>query len=311
MRGVLSVAIAVLALVLPAKVLAEQPQDWMVGAGKKGTYVNLDFIFGAVQGQLEHRIPLYGGANMFTLRGGAIAALPFGSTQADAELRILNLTLGTSFGYQSIWRNQTFELGQRMDRDERREREAGGEFNRDVFPFWEGRASMGFIFNDYTVFNHQTTYRTTGMTERSFDNLTAVVHDGDYVRCDFQLFFKHKTLGAIAPVFQILNFSLDDNRRTQFNYGLMLVTRAGLVQRDDIFLAQMLLHTGPIAGEGYDNRDVYGAALWRGPITVLFAYRTVIQLWNGEKDFLGQRAEQRELREKRRAEIQALTQPID
>jgi hypothetical protein len=73
----------------------------------------------------------------------------------------------------------------------------------------------------------------------------------------------------------------------------------------------MLLHTGPIAGEGYDNRDVYGAALWRGPITVLFAYRSVIQLWNGEKDYMSQRAEQRELREKRRAEIQASQPSLD
>lgn len=312
MRGVLSVvAITVLALLLPAKVLADQPQDWMVGAGKKGTYVNLDFIFGAVQSQLEHRIPIYGGANMLTLRGGGILALPFGSTQADVELRVVNLTLGTSFGYASIWRNQTFTLGERMDRDMRRERDAGGEFNRDVFPFWEARASLGFLFNEYVVFNHQTSYRDTGMTERSFDNLTGVVHDGNYVRSDFQLFFKDKSFGAIAPIFQILNFGLDGDRHTQFNYGLMYVTRAGLVQRDDIFLAQMLLHTGPIFGEGYDNREVYGAAMWRGPLTILFAYRSVIKLWNGEKDYGAERADTRELRARRAAELKASQPSLD
>lgn len=275
--------VVVSAVWLPTQAFADQPQDWMVGTGKKGTYVNLDFIVGALQGALEHRVPIYGGGNMLTLRASTLAALPFGSTQADVDLRIVNLTLGMSAGYMSVWRNQSFSLGEPMNRKERRERETGGEYNRDAFPFWEGRASMGFLFNDHVVFNHVTSYRITGASERSFDNVTSVVHDGDFVRADFQLFLKHKELGAIAPVVQILNFGLDNDRHTQFNYGFMFVTRAGLVQRDDILLFQMMFHPGPVFG-GYDNSDTYGAAMWRGPFTLLLAYRSVIKLWDGESD---------------------------
>lgn len=283
-------------VVHPAAASAQQAQDWMVGAGKKGTYVNLDLIVGAVQSTLEHRIPIYGGANMFTLRAGGLAAIPFGSSQVDAELRVLNLTLASSFGYMSVWRNQTFDLGSPMHRKERREREAAGDFNRDAFPFWEGRASLGFIFNDYVVFNHITTYRVTDATDRSFDNLTAVVHDGDYAKFDFQLFFKHKDIGSLAPVMQVLNFGLDGERHTQVNYGFMFLSRAGLVQRDDLILFQMMFHPGGVLG-GYDNSDVYGAAMWRGPLTLLLAYRSVIRLWDGEKDYAAEREEKRAYRE--------------
>lgn len=273
----------------------------MVGAGKKGSYVNLDFIVGAVQASFEQRTPIYGGANMFTLRAGGIAAVPFGSSQVDAELRVVNLTLGMSAGYMSVWRNQTFDLGAPMNRKERREREAAGDFNRDAFPFWEGRASLGFVFNDYVVFNHTTAYRLTDASERSFDNLIAVVHDGDYVRADFQLFFKHKDLGSLAPVVQILNFGLDGERHTQFNYGFMLLSRAGLVQRDDLVLFQMMFHPGAVFG-GYDNSDVYGAALWRGPFTLLLAYRSVIRLWDGEKDYSEVREQARAARAAKEAQ---------
>jgi len=281
---------------LPRVASAQQAQDWMVGAGKKGSYVNLDFIVGAVQGTIENRTPIYGGANMFTLRAGGLAAVPFGSSQIDAELRVVNLTLGMSAGYMSVWRNQTFDLGAPMNRKERREREAAGDFNRDAYPFWEGRASLGFVFNDYVVFNHITSYRITDATPRSFDNQIAVIHDGDYGRFDFQLFFKHKDIGSLAPVVQILNFGLDGERHTQFNYGFMLLSRAGLVQRDDLVLFQMMFHPGPVFG-GYDNSDVYGAALWRGPVTLLLAYRSVIRLWDGEKDYSEVRADKRAYRE--------------
>src|SRR5688572_13381489 len=108
-------------LALPGAAAAEQRQDWILAAGDEGTYANLDFLFGGVQAGVEHRIKLYGNANMFTMRGSALAAVPFGSTQADFELRIINLTLATTFGGQSVWRNQTFALGAPMDRKERRE----------------------------------------------------------------------------------------------------------------------------------------------------------------------------------------------
>jgi hypothetical protein len=215
---------------------------------------------------------------MLTLRGSALAALPYGSTQADVEMRILNLTLGSSFGYQSYWRNTTFEPGEPYHRKARRERDAAGEFDTENFPFWEGRASIGFLLNDYVAFNHITAYRTSGYADRTFDNGTSVVNDGETVRHDFQLALHHRDWGAIVPTFQILSFDLADNWRTQLNYGFMLVTRAGLVRRDDVILWQMMFHSGPIFGAGIDNRDVYGAAVLRGPLTLVLAYRSQIEL---------------------------------
>jgi hypothetical protein len=267
-----------LSVVFASAARADQRQDWILAAGDKGDYVTLDFIFGAVQAAIEHREPIYGGSNMLTVRASAIGALPFGSTQGDVELRLLNLTLGVTGGYASIWRNQSFDLGAPMHRKERREREAAGETNTDSFGFFEGRAGLAFPFNDYVVLNHVTAWRSSGATERSFDNLSNVVHDGEVIRTDLQLFFKHEDFGGLAPVFQILSFPLEDDWRTQYNYGFMLVTRAGLVQRDDLLVWQMLFHSGPVFGGGYDNRDVYGAALWRGPFTFLLVYRSVISI---------------------------------
>lgn len=278
----LIVGLAILSSVAaPAR--ADQPQDWMVDAPKNGTFANLDFIFGAIQGSVEQRIPVFYKANQLTLRGGAIAALPFGSTQFDADLRIVNLTLGTSVGYADVWRNQTFAPGESMTRKERREREAAGEFNSDTFGFWEGRASIAFPFNDYVVLNNINSLRINGSANRSFDNWNGVIDDGQTVRSDFQLFFKHKALGALAPVFSILNFKLDHDWHTQFNYGFMLVTRAGLVMRDDLILWQMLFTSGPIFGKGIDNRDDYGGAPFRGPFTFLIVYRSIIEIGHTER----------------------------
>lgn len=261
------------ALARPASVSADQRQDWILAAGDEGSYATIDLLFGGAQASIEHRAKIYGSTNMLTLRYGALAALPFGSTQADVELRMLNLTLGVTGGLTSVWRNQTFEPGQRMDRSERRAREAAGEFNTDSFAFWEGRASLAFPFNDYVLLNTLAAWRITGAEPLSFNNLLGVVDDGRNVHVDFQLFFKHEKFGGLAPTFQILSFPLEDDWRTQYNFGFMFVTRAGLVQRDDLLVWQMYFYGG-----GFDNEDVYGSALFRAPLTFLLVYRSVIEL---------------------------------
>ncbi len=275
-------AIVLGGLVLPATAAADQRQDWLVAAPEKGNYLNLDFVFGALQAGFEERMPVYGGANMFTLRESAIAAWPFGGGQVDAEIRMLVLTLGVTGGFHSVWRNETFLPGQLMDRKERRARDAGGDFNTDNFGFWEGRASLALPFNDYVVFNAQTAWHITGATKRSFDYDAQVVDDGRFERTDFQLFLKHERIGALAPTFEILSFPLDNSWHTQLNYGFTFVTRAGLVRRDDVLIWQMMFHSGSIFGAGYDNRDVYGSATFRGPLTFLLAYRSQIDLGGGD-----------------------------
>lgn len=261
----------------PLKVSANQPQDWMLAAGKPGTVVNLDVVFGALQAGLEHRINIFGGGNQLTLRASALAAIPFGSTQVDADLRILVLGLGVSAGGMDVWHNQTFAQNEPITRKQRREREASGNMNSAAFGFFEGRASLALPFNDYVLFNTVHSYRATGMPERTFDNNIGVVHAGDYYRGDFQLFFKHPDVGGIAPIVQFLNFGLDGERHTQVNYGILFLSRAGLVRRDDLLLFQMLYHPGGSLG-GYDNKNVYGMAVLRAPITFTLAYRSVIGL---------------------------------
>jgi hypothetical protein len=264
-------------LVLPLSASARQPQDWMISAVKPGTAVNLDAVFGAFQAGIEHRINFYGMANQLTLRGSAIAAIPFGSTQLDADLRIVVLTLGASVGATDVWRNQTFAPDESLSRKERREREAAGEMNAMGYGFVEGRLALALPLNDYMVFNAVNAYRLTGADKRSFDNLIGVVHDGNYLRSDVQLFFKHRKVGALAPMLQVLNFPLDGARHTQVNYGFAFVSRAGLTRKDDVILFQLLFHPGGELG-GYDNKDVYGLAVLRGPLTFTLAYRSVINL---------------------------------
>jgi hypothetical protein len=264
-------------LALPLTAAAEQRYDWLLsGPGEPGNYLNLDVVFGAVQAGVEHRHNMFGAANQLTVRGSALAAIPFGGTQADVDLRIVVLTLGMSVGAQDVWRNQTFAPGESITRKERRQREAGGEFNSSTFGFWEGRVSLVLPFNEYVLFNNVNSYRISGAPDRTFDNLIGVVHDGDYERSDFQLFFKHKKYGGLAPMFQVLNFPYAGSRHTQLNYGFLLVTRAGLVRRDDLIVFQMLFHTAALGG--YDNTDSYGMALLRAPATFTLAYRSVISL---------------------------------
>lgn len=261
----------------PLRAAADQPRDWMVGAGKPGTYVNLDAVFGAFQASVEHRKNYFGSANQLTLRASAIAALPFGSTQLDADLRIVLLTFGASAGLTDVWRNQTFAADEPLSRKQRREREAAGDMNTMGFGFVEGRVGLAIPFNDHMVFNSVTSLRLTSAESRSFDNLINVVHDGNYLRSDIQMFVKHRRFGAFAPMAQVLNFPLDGKRRTQLNYGFVFVSRAGFTRRNDVFLFQLLIHPGGTLG-GYENREVYGLATLRSPISFTLAYRSVINL---------------------------------
>src|SRR5262249_47043402 len=160
--------------------------------------------------------------------------------QLDADLRIVVLTLGGSVGAADVWHNQTFADGQSLTRKTRREREAAGDFDNAGYGFFEARGALALPFNDYVVFNSVHAFRLTGARERTFDNLIGVVHDGNYYRGDIQLFFKHKDIGGLAPMVQLLNFPLDGVRHTQVNYGFAFVSRAGLVRRDDLILFQFL-----------------------------------------------------------------------
>jgi hypothetical protein len=262
---------------VPMRASAEQRHDWMLVAGEPGSYLNLDVVFGAVQAAFEQRMNIFGGANSLTLRASALAAIPFGSTQLDADMRIVILNLGVSVGAQDYWVNQTFGENVTPTRKLRREREAGGDFDTQQFGFFEGRAGLVLPFNDHFLFNNVNAFRVMGTDKNTFDYGTGVVHDGNYLRSDFQFFIKGESFGGVGPMVQLLNFPYHDERRTQLNYGLIYISRAGMVARNDLILFQVLVNAGDSLG-GYDNSDVYGLAVLRGPISFTLAYRSVISL---------------------------------
>jgi hypothetical protein len=274
---VLGLGAVLVGLTLPMRASAEQRHDWMLGAGPPGSYLNLDVVFGALQATFEQRMNIFGGANSLSIRAGALAAIPFGSTQLDADLRLVILNIGASVGAQDIWINETFEKGVLPSRKLRREREAGGDFDTQQFGFFEARGGLVLPFNDHLLFNNVNAFRVMGSKDGTFDYQAGVVHDGNYLKSDFQLFVKGERFGGIAPMFQVLNFPYAGERRTQLNFGFIYVSRAGLVLRDDVILFQMLFHAGDALG-GYDNSDVYGMAVLRGPVAFTLAYRSVISL---------------------------------
>ena len=85
-----------------------------------------------------------------------------------------------------------------------------------------GTSSVGDLATE--LFNRRAGIRTNAVPYKG--NAPAMI---DTVGGQVQLFF-----GAIGPMFQILNFELQGDWHTQYNWGFMFVTRAGLVQRDDL-----------------------------------------------------------------------------
>lgn len=258
---------------------AEQTRDFMISAGESGTDVFVDTILPGAQLTLEHREPIYQLANQLNLRASGLLTPAFFETQADVELRILVLTLGGTYGYRNLMSEQTFAEGEEFDRYARRIKFVNGEQTSDAFGFGEFRATLSLPINDYVVFNGINTFRFEGGHDRSFDWRNAIVRDSDMMfKSDLMLFFKHRDFGGLAPMVQIMNFSLNDERFTQFNYGFLLATRPGFRRANDIFFVQFLFHPGSTFGS-YDNSEAYGNHLLFSPISLTIAYRVIFEVW--------------------------------
>jgi hypothetical protein len=270
-----------LVLVALSAAQAEQPRDFMIAPGKNGTDVMLDLVFPGMQATVEHRIPIYGIVNQFTLRANSLLTLPFYESQADAELRILALTFGASGGFRHELRGLHFADDETLSRTHRRLREIDGDVSSDTWGFGEGRVTLSVPFNDLVVLNAINSLRYQGSPDRTFDWRNGIVDDGTLFKSDIMLFFKHRDWGGFAPMMQVLNFDLDGARHTQFNYGFMAVTRPGFRHRDDIFLLQLLVHPGGSLG-GIDNSDSYGMHLFYASFTFNIAYRMVFPVWRPE-----------------------------
>jgi hypothetical protein len=105
---------------------------------------------------------------------------------------------------------------------------------------------------------------------------------GAFFRSDIMLFFKHRDLGGIAPMMQIMNYDLGNERFTQFNYGFLLATRPGFRRANDILFLQFLFHPCSTFGS-YDNSEGYGNHLLFSPISITLAYRVIFPMWRPEE----------------------------
>lgn len=282
---------------------ADQPRDWMIGPATEGGKINVDMLYPGLQVGYEHTIPIYGQANSLTLRGSSLLTAAFNDVRADAELRIVLITLGASVGYRDNWRTHIYRADQPVDRAARRttDNTAGFEgelFNhgREDWGYIEARIGLALPFNDHLVYSGTTAFLFEDREPRSLDWRNGVVRSADMlVRSEHFLLGHHRKFGGFGPLFQILNYELGSTRTTQLNYGFMFVGRPGFTRDNDLVLFQMLFHFGDSLG-GDDNRQYWGAhniysssttlvsdkglkfGNSRVPLSFLIAYRMVFNL---------------------------------
>ncbi|MET0384526.1 MAG: hypothetical protein ABW321_01140 [Polyangiales bacterium] len=257
---------------------AEQTRDWMVGPQPAGTYANIDVIFPGMQAQIEHRIPFYGVANELNLKVNVLPTVVFTESQVDADLRLVVLSLGGSAGVRQVFQQISFDPGERFDAAARRSVQFGGSYGSQFSQFAEARATLSLPMNDHLVFLSVNGLRFENGADRSFDWRLGVVRDAGMVfRSDSTLFYKHRHLGGIGPQVQILNYALDGQRNTQFNWGFTFTTRPGFRPRNDIFFLSVLFGIGGTVN-GVPTNEVYGNHLFKIPVTFQIAYRTVLEI---------------------------------
>lgn len=295
-------ALAQAALFAPAA-QADQPRDWMIGPATEGGKLNVDLVYPGMQIGYEHTTPIYGAANSLTVRGSNLLTAAFNDTRADVDLRIVIVTLGASIGYRDNWRSHIYQRGEQVDRAARRNTDNTGGFEgtllnngREDWGYLEGRLGLALPFNKYLVYSSTTALLFEDRPARSLDWRNGVVRDADMlVRSDHFLLAHHRSFGGIGPLFQAMNYELDNTRTTQLNYGFMFVGRPGFTKDNDLILFQMLFHFGDSLG-GDDNRQYWGAhniyssdstlvsdkgldlGGERVPLTFLLAYRMVFDL---------------------------------
>jgi hypothetical protein len=171
----------------------------------------------------------------------------------------------------------TFEPGEPMDRSQRRVRWAAGEFDTAAWPHAEARLSLAIPFNDYVLVNCVNTARYEDRPDRSYDWRNGLVHDrGMLYKSETMFFVKHPDFGALGPMLTFLDFELDGERHTQVMYGFTFVSRAGITRWNDLIAIQMWFYGDTL--DDFDNSDIYGWDMWRGPWNLMVAYMSLIPL---------------------------------
>jgi hypothetical protein len=277
-RGTLFLVTALeLGTLVPSGASAEQPHDWYIGPQEDGTILNAGFFFPGVITSVEHKVSLYGQANQLVLRGTGILTYPFTDGQLDVDLRVVLVSAGVSIGGRESWRNMSFEQGDRMDRSVRRIRWSAGDFDNAAWPHAEARVSLALPFNDYVLFNCVNSARYEDRPDPSYDWRNGIVHDrGMLYKSESMFFFKHKAFGGLGPMLTFLDFELNGERHTQIMYGFTFLSRAGITRWNDLIAIQMWFYGDTM--DDFDNSDIYGADMWRGPWNIMVAYMSIIPL---------------------------------
>ena len=262
---------------LPGSASAEQAHDWYLGSQDDGTVLNTGFFFPGVIASIEHRVSVYGKANQLKLRGTGIISYPLSDAQLDVGMRVVLVSAGLSIGARDTWRNMTFEPDEPVTRWQRRIRWASGDFDTAAWPHAEARLSLALPFNDYVLANCVNTARYEDRPNRSYDWHNGLVHDrGMLYKSETMLFVKHPAVGGVGPTLTFLDFELDGERHTQIMYGFTFVSRAGLTRWNDIIAIQMWFYGDTM--DDFDNSEIYGMDMWRGPFNLMIAYVSLIPL---------------------------------
>lgn len=277
-RGLQGVLLCLLLqLAQPAPTLADQPRDWMVAPTPGGTRALVDLILPGVQAGLEHRVPIYREQNELLVRASSLFTLGFLDNRVDVDVRVLVLTLGLGAGYRNVYRSLEFEPDESLTMRYRHRRDRGGLIKTASFPWGEARASLSLPMNDNLVVHNQLAFRIEDRHPRSYDWRYGLVHNGRPLINETYVYFKHADWGAIAPVLQAINYRRDHRRQVQLNWGLQVLTRTGITDRDNIFVAQVLFQPGDHLG-GVDNSDQYGFHLLKLPFNFIVAQRMIFDL---------------------------------
>ena len=277
MRGVL-LFVLVVEMLAVTTARADQARDWPLNPSPSGTFAHIDYLGTAGQLSIEHRLPFYGGANVLTLTGSTLVGQYFGQVQATAALRIVILEFIGTIGYRALWRNLAFEAGENgaycKDCDRPARRKIDPIFDptsgHAKYPYAEAGVGLYLPLNDNMVLGSQFLAHYEDSPNRSYDQIFANIHDGGLLWVsETTLLYKHKDWGAIGPYLQVISMPRAGRYETEVAAGFNALARLGLIQRNDVVVASLLMRPGD---------GVYGQHWYFWPARLILDYRMTFNL---------------------------------
>jgi len=251
-RGVLLLLSLLLGL-QPLSAQADQRQDWPLETPFFGDHAYLDYLGSGAQLTLEHRKPFFGGSNAYSFGASTLVGQYFGQAQASARLRILLVELSATVGYRALWRNFSFEPGddgeycKACDRPARRTADppVGSTTGVANYAYAQGSVALFVPFNEWMVLASTFVAQYEDSPDRTYDQIFTNIHDGGMMWITEHTFlFKHRDWGAIGPYLQVISMPRDGHHETEVAWGLNGLTRVGLIRRNDVLGASVLVRPG-------------------------------------------------------------------